>query len=107
MGLALEEMIAARYGRRGLCVFGQPEGVITLRAPDRIAEGEYDYKLGQWRACNVHIDGRGDVYMVNLTRRPRDQWIEVLSDTVRTEEYDTPRFAIADDIVIHKFTHDG
>ena len=91
----------------GYAASGSRKASSRFVPPDRIAEGEYDYKLGQWRACNVHIDGRGDVYMVNLTRRPRDQWIEVLSDTVRTEEYDTPRFAIADDIVIHKFTHDG
>jgi len=86
---------------------GQPEGVITLRPPDRIANGEYDYRLGKWRACTVQIDGRGDIYMVHRTRRPRSQWIEVLPGVVRTEQYEAPRFAIADDIVIHKFTHDG
>ena len=86
---------------------GEPEGVITLRPPNGIADGEYDYKLGKWRSCTVEIDGRGDIYMVHRTRRPRSQWIEVLPGTVKTEEYEAPRFAIADNIVIHKFTHDG
>ncbi len=76
---------------------GTLEGAIRLRPPAGVAEGDYDYARGIWRAVSgVLFDGQGDVYMVYRVRQPRDTWIEL-----------SPDFKIREDIVVYKFDHQG
>ncbi len=76
---------------------GELERIITLRPPANISKGDYDPATHRWRGVSgVLFDASGCVYMVYNSRRPREQWVELM-----------PNFKITDDTVVYKFDHNG